>query len=205
VASPLLGTNTLPTTVDVGGIEVPIEYDYRAGIRFESLIFDRSVPEHRKVALALGIWYPLGLNGADIGKAIHAMLDFYRCGKTDVDRGESMKQLYSYDADYDTIYAGFLQSYGIDLFDTERLHWWRFRAMMTALPSDCQFMRVVGYRGAKIERDMSKEQKAHIRKMKAIYALPHDSGSHPKRLRSRAEYEEALAAVLAAKREGLPC
>lgn len=201
----LLGTEALPTEIAIGDFAYPIRHDFRSGIRFESAVFDGAKTNAEKVALGIEAWFGDEIPDADIGAVIAGMLDFYRCGKPESDGGGSGKRVYDYEYDADLIYAAFREAYGLDLDASEYLHWWQFRAMLMALPSDCQFMRVIGYRSAKITRDMGKEQKAYLRRMKSLYALPLREGMRPKRLRTRAEYDEALAAVLAAKREGLPC
>ncbi len=164
------------------------------------MINDATIPEVTKVALALDIWFGERPD-VDLGATIAAMLEFYRCGKTQAaDEEESSGQIYSYEHDWDAVFSGFLSTYRIDLLDpTTTLHWWKFRSMLMALPEDSQFMRIVGYRCAKVSSDMSKEQRAHILKMKRIYALP--DPARPVRVRSDTEYREVLAAIIAAKLE----
>lgn len=167
------------------------------------MIFDTSVPEKAKVSLALGIWFGDEIpKGVDLGEVIDAMLDFYRCGKVDTGTGEESEQLFSYTHDYDLIFAAFLSEYGIDLLDPgTRLHWWRFRAMLAALPSECQLMQVIGYRAAKIPAKCDPEYRRHLLKMKRAYALPTEASAAAVRIRSEDDYRAALEAVLAAKRE----
>ena len=194
--SPLLGEMALPSEVEVGGACVPINSDFRVGIRFEELMYDRRFSETAKIALALRLWFDEA--PADVSGAIEAMLSFYRCGLPEMpDVGGSSAQLYSYRYDYGLIYAAFMQVYRLDLFDVEYLHWWRFRAMLAALPDDTQFMRVLGFRAAKVSSDMPKEQRAHLRKMKRLYALPESEA--PRRVRTYEEYRAAVAAIREAK------
>lgn len=162
---------------------------------------DATIPEATKVMLALDLWFEDRPRGVDLGEVIDAMLDFYRCGKPEGVSDGDTRRLFDYAHDYDLIFAAFLGAYGIDLLDPDvRLHWWRFRAMLAALPEDCQFMRVVGYRAAKITPDTPKEQRQFLQKMKRLHALPEDEASAPVRLVSEADYADALAAVIEAKR-----
>jgi len=203
-ASPLLGANALPTTVTIAGRAYPIRYDFRDGIRFEELVYDQRVPDGAKVALALELWFP-ALPDEDLGEVLAAMLAFYRCGKPDNEASSDHHQLYSYSHDYDLIYAAFVQQYGIDLLaPATHLHWWAFRAMFLGLEQTTRFMEVVGYRSMSIPNGASAEYRAHIRKMKRVFALPITDASRPVALRDEAEYRDALAAVIAAKKEGLP-
>ena len=63
-------------------------------------------------------------------KVVAAMLDFYRCGKPEsAYEADDTTRHYSYEHDYDLIFAAFLNAYGIDLLDpSTRLHWFKFRA-----------------------------------------------------------------------------
>jgi hypothetical protein len=203
--SPLLGPDALPADVTIGGRAFPIRHSFRDGIRFETMMFDTSIPPEAKVEQALLIWFDLDTDfgGADLCEIIAAFLDFYRCGKPEVDDTEGDDgQLYSFEHDWDSIFAGFLNCYAINLLrgDVE-LHWWEFRSMLAALPAESQFMRILGYRTADVTSDMPKEQKAYIARMKHLHALPSDATTGRSRIRSRADYDAALAAVLAAKRE----
>jgi hypothetical protein len=196
--SPLLGANALPTAVEIGGRAFPIRHDFTDGIRFEMLVCDKAVPESVKLALALQLWF-LEMPDADLGDVLSAMLKFYRCGKDDNAEADSSEQLYSYAHDYDLIYAGFLSAYGIDLFTCGPLHWWRFKAMLSALPDSSQFIKVVGYRAVRITPDMPKEQRAFLTKMKRIYALPELADGRPVHLGSDEEYRRAIEAIREAK------
>ena len=187
--SPLTGRNALPTTVTVGGGAFPIRSDFRAGIAFEQTVTDDTIPDGTRVVLALDCWYPDGWPKCDMHDLIAATMDFYRCGKPEP-KGTG-RRLYDFSHDYDMIYSAFLAAYGIDLFDVEYLHWWRFRAMLSDLPEGSQFVRAVGYRGAKPVKGMSDEQKKHLREMKRLYALPRKDEA--KGFPSEADFREWLA------------
>jgi len=204
VASPLLGRDALPVEVILDGRAFPIAHDFRAGIRFETLMNDERITESEKVVLAIRIFFG-ETPEADLGETIRAILDFFRCGKPVTDFGDSDdRPLYSYSHDYDLIFAGFLNAYGIDLLDpATALHWFKFRAMLAALPETSQFMRVLGYRGMDLTSSMSSEERSHYAKMKRLYALPEDAAMRPVAIRDESSYRDVLAAVLEAKRAAL--
>ena len=191
---PLGAPEALPTTVDVGGRAFTIAHDFRAGIRFETMMYDPDVPEDAKPVLGLGIWYGAELPDADPRELMRAALEFYRCGKPEAEG--SAKRLYDFSHDDQMIYAAFMQAYQVDLYAVEYLHWWRFRAMFGALPKECQFVEAVGWRGAKPGKGMSAEQKRHMRRMKKLYALP---DSTRRRALTDEEYEARIAEVVARK------
>jgi len=199
MSSPLSG-NSLPTEIVVGGQGFAIRHDFRDGIRFETMMSDRRIPDQTRVTLALDIWFETRPR-ADLGAVITGMLDFYRCGKPAATE-DSSERVMSYDADWDAIFSGFLSTYRIDLLDPDtRLHWWKFRSMLMALPSDSQLMRIIGYRVAKPYKGMSDEAKSHMRKMARLYALPDDATNRPVRLKTQADVDAALAAINEAKRK----
>ena len=202
--SPLLGANALPTEVNLGGRAYPIAHGFRDGVRFETMMADARIAEGTKVALAIRIFFGEQPE-ADLGEVIAAMLDFYRCGKPAVDsEDESDEPLYSYSHDYDLIFAAFVNAYDIDLLDEAcELHWFKFRAMLSALPEDSQFMRVIGYRGVQITADMPKEERRHFAKMKRLFALPADASMRPVAIRDEESYRDVLDAVIKAKQEGI--
>ncbi len=161
-----------PTQVEVDGELVEIRSDFRASILFEELMQDEEVPEHQKILQALELYYPVVPQ--NLTQAVERMLWFYRCGKEPEQVGEasSSAPVYSFEQDAGYIYAAFLGQYGVDLEAVEYLHWWKFRAMFQSLASDCEFVKIMGYRGMTISPKMSNEQKQFYRDMKKLYALP---------------------------------
>ena len=168
--SPLTGESALPVTVEVNGGAFPIRHDFRAGIEFEQVVTDPSIPEGTRVVLALDCWYGQSWPDCDIRELVEATMAFYRCGKPE--KAGSGKRLYDFTHDWDMIYSAFLHAYNLDLLSVEYLHWWRFRAMLADLPEGSQFVRAVGYRGASPVKGMSDEQKRHLAEMKRLYAIP---------------------------------
>nr|DAE76692.1 MAG TPA: hypothetical protein [Caudoviricetes sp.] len=174
----------LPETVEICGRFYPINADFRAGILFEEAIQDPVLSGEEKLITTLKLYYPEVAISADmLEDALAQALWFYRCGTDQAEsagsrRGESQepqKKSFSYEYDADYIYAAFMSAYGIDLA-TSNLHWWQFRALFRALPEDTQIVKIIGYRTMEIPKKATKEQKAHYRRMKRIYALPEDPG-----------------------------
>lgn len=171
-----------PETVDIGGAEYRINTDFRASILFELLMQDDDVNEYEKIIQSLQLYFEEYPEGEDIVDVFKAIVWFYRCGRNDKERkressgdedgGSKPKRAYSFDYDDEYIYAAFRQQYGINLATVKYLHWWEFRAMFKALDHDCEFVKIMGYRTTKITKDMSKTEKAFLRKMKSVHALP---------------------------------
>ena len=85
---------------------------------------------------------------------------------------EDDQPLYDITKDGEYIYAGFLQAYGIDLYEVQgKLHWHKFNALLVSLPSDTKFMEVLRIRAWKPSKGDSSEYKKQMRKQQEIYQL----------------------------------
>lgn len=174
-------TDYLPETVEINGIAWPIDTSFDVGVRFELLMQDRTLTPAERMGRALSLYYPE--MPPDLGAAINGLLWFYSCGHWQPDvpaagggsaagpqKKKRGKKVYCFDQDADLIFAAFWGAYGIDLNTVADLHWWKFRALFTALPADCEFRRVMEYRSADT-KGMSKKQKQFYERMKQQYAL----------------------------------
>lgn len=168
----------LPYSVDINGVDIPIETDWRTGILFEQMVKDPALNEFDVVETAFRLYFgddlqPI-MDAGDIQDAMDAIIWFYRCGDTrplNNSEPQEHKRVFDYDYDANYIYQAFMSSYGIDLA-TDQLHWWKFRALFGSLPEDCMFMKIVGYRAMKIPQKATKQQKEFYQKMKKLYRLP---------------------------------
>lgn len=173
----------LPETVEIGGEAWPINSDFYVGVRFELLMQDHTRTEEERLGRALSLYYPQ--LPPDLPAALDRLLWFYSCGRErgseSADPGESTrgapkktaKKAYCFEQDAELIFAAFWEAYGIDLNAVEGLHWWKFRALFKALPSECEFCKVMGYRTADT-KGMTKQQKELYSRMKKLYALKNE-------------------------------
>lgn len=170
----------LPSSVRIAGRDVPIETDYRAGLRFEQILKDYKLSNRAKLDKALGLYFgPESLRPGEYEEAVEAILWFYRCGaapppRSYGDGGQGEGPAYSYEHDAGYIYAAYMQAYHIDLA-VENIHWWQFRALFQSLPADTMFMKIIGYRTAKVPAKATPEQRQRIEELKRVYALPLDA------------------------------
>lgn len=169
----------LPKSVEIGGIEYEINFDFRTSILFEMMMQDNELSDKQKIFKTLELYYPIIPEDIDsnINEAIDKALWFYRGGK-DIKSQNSQRSngksdnIYSFEYDDEYIYSAFLDQYNIDLQDVEDLHWWKFKAMFKALKEDNEIVKIMGYRAMTIDSKMSKEQKDYYRKMKKLYEIP---------------------------------
>ncbi|MFC0271130.1 Gp15 family bacteriophage protein [Metabacillus herbersteinensis] len=87
--------------------------------------------------------------------------------------GEQQK-IMDFQKDAGLIYASFLSEYDMDLYEQHgKLHWSKFRELLTNLSDKTAFKKAIGYRVMKLPsaKDTSDEYRNHIIKMKQTYAL----------------------------------
>ena len=199
-----------PTAVNAGGKDYEIETDFRTIIEVENIIFGPLTEEQEAFAreiqkqselsaedaelnaryfYAMQLFYR-GCIPDDLKEATEKLIWFYACGKKQ--KGKKAEEpVLSFEIDMDYISAGFLQDYGIDLFDVDYMHWWKFMSLFSALHDDCKICEIMGWRGADLSK-MNKEQRKYARKMKNLYALPIETKVSKKELEKQKAIEKAL-------------
>lgn len=84
------------------------------------------------------------------------------------------KKSFDFVQDSKYIYAGFMQCYGIDLFDLRnKLHWWKFIALFNGLSNNTRIMQIIDIRLRPIPQrtKYNGEEISNLLKQKAEYAL----------------------------------
>lgn len=174
--------DTLPESLNIDGFDYPIDTDYTTFILVEELLEDRTLNGTEK---SFELWELLFTEekpemNEDAVKQIEW---FYRCGKVEsqkrkeaiVKRTQSrrslVEQIYDFECDDQYIFSAFMQCYGIDLTEVS-MHWWKFKALFNSLSSDCEFVKIMGYRSADVSKIKDKEEKQRITRLQALYALP---------------------------------
>lgn len=189
-------TKKLPTTVNIDGVEYPINADFRTSIKFEMLA-QRETDEVKLLLEMLRLYYG-ELIPENVPAAIEKALWFYAGDEPKAKSSDSKKEtLYSFEHDGDYIYSAFLEQYGIDL-TCAKLHWWKFRALFLSLSDKTKLSEIIGYRSVQISGKMSKEEKEFYKKMKKIYALPKNQKEEERmnKIRERLRNGESIEEVL---------
>ncbi len=152
--------NSLPNFVILQGKEYKINVDFRNMIFFENKLQDKRVDKNRKIEYGLRLFYPafsdirnyqLFLQMPKLyEEACNKLIWFYQCGREDYHKVKGNgkgknRQIYSYEFDDEYIYGAFYEQYGIDL-SYEKLHWWKFKALLKSLKEDTEFVKIQGYR-----------------------------------------------------------
>ena len=75
------------------------------------------------------------------------------------------KRLFDLEQDFPAIYAGFLQAYGIDLYEERgKLHFTQFMLLLQNLPENTRFSQVVAIRAAKVPQ-MNKHNAEYVKRL----------------------------------------
>ena len=169
-----------PITVKINGAEVPINTDFRISIKFTDLMMEENLSEDETITEALRLYFSKRLRNKD--EAVTQMLWFYQGGKELAKTiSKSGEPIYSFNHDYDYIFAAFLDQYRIDLEEIKYLHWWKFRAMFTSLKDDSMIEKIMSYRAIDL-RDVDKDQQKYYKKLKDIHKLPKRISDEQKKL-----------------------
>ena len=156
-----------------------INTDFRISMQFEQLLLDKHIDKIEKVIKALQLYYPDLNKITDLEKAFDDIVWFYQCGKMTKELANSKKQknteekqIYNYEFDVFHIVSSFLEQYGIDLWNIEYMHWWKFRALFEDLSSGTKFGKILEYRAVDLAKIKDKELKKFYQSMKKTYGLP---------------------------------
>ena len=79
-------------------------------------------------------------------------------------KSKSRNQIYNYDYDDEYIYGAFYEQYGIDL-SYDKVHWWKFKALLKSLKDDTEFVKIKSYRAYN-----GKDK--NMNELKEYYTLP---------------------------------
>lgn len=164
-------TEQLPDSVCIDGKDCPIRTDFRVWLRFAQLAEDNKINMQDKLVRLFQLVY--GYLPPKLDGAIEAALRFYGGAvKGEAARQEEQqKRIFDFEADAEYIYAAFLTQYRLDLC-TAPLHWWQFKALLSALDDSTQFMKIIGYRSVELSKIKDPEQRRYYKKMRRLYALP---------------------------------
>ena len=133
-----------PESLTVGGLEYPIDTDFRAWVQFQAAMTEKGT-DGEKAERLCAFMEQMGLPPGE--EALEAMLNFYTAASTEkaVAGQKNRPAAFDFEKDSEYIFAAFMGAYDIDL-TTARLHWWTFKALFKALPEDCEFCRIMRYR-----------------------------------------------------------
>lgn len=166
-------TDALPDRLTVGGRAVPIKTDFRNWIRLSQALIGAESDEAAEAAVASVLEDPadiLTMTPDELRELVVAETDFLTCGDTKTESDAAQKRLFDYDFDGDEIYSSFLMQYKADL-SSEKMHWWKFRALFGGLNTDTPIMRRITARSTNVS-DVDPGHQRDFEKYKRSIELP---------------------------------
>lgn len=176
----------LPDSIKVDGAVFPIETDFRRWVLMLDLFDDfkcaANTPSSiitlmrcaERIVMKEKIPSDLSANG--IVRLIEEIAFFASGGGGEQDEREKISSraeavpVFDPWFDGELILSSFLVHYGIDLTEVG-MHWWKFLALLRALPSESDFMKVVRLRSCDTTRIVDDETRRRVRRAKTALRI----------------------------------
>lgn len=171
-----------PDSITADGKEYKVLTDFREWLGFAEMITDKSITAEERASLC-SMWIDPEPDIITAGM-VSGLISFLRADSLEPDPPEPDEDddtpeleipkppVLDFSVDAKFIIGDFLRFYGIDLTAVKYLHWWKFIALLRALPDESMTMRRIGYRSADLSQIPDKRQRAHIAKIQRQIALP---------------------------------
>lgn len=181
-------TDVLPREVNINGSIYPIDLSFDNVLSVIDLLNDNEVNDAQQIVAGLYM-----LLGQDLDCTLQEQADIFvmlfdtfinneQIDDTEYDlEGNPMphmqeddnEALYDIKQDAQYIYASFLQCYKMDLFEQQgKLHWWKFKALLSGLSDDTKFKKVLEIRQMELPSGKGTgKQREAIKKIKRAYEL----------------------------------
>lgn len=157
----------LPLTVEYGGKEYKLRPAWPNVLAAIDALEDEQLSEEEQAACALDLLvsgpHPVS------GGLLKAVFEALSGGKKE----HSGPPVVDFTQDWELIYAGFWQAYGIDLFKRRDMHWVQFSALLNCLPTGTRLSDVVDIRQMEMPEPTKGNAKyrAKIAQLKTKYAI----------------------------------
>lgn len=166
-----------PDYIIADGEEYKIQTDFREWLRFADLQASREIDDRTKILL-MSEWLDEPPTMMTKG-IVKGLMDFLRANalsqKNEAEECEKESPhppYFDFTIDARWILGDFLRFYGIDLLTVEELHWWKFRALLAALPDDSMTMKRVAYRSIELGTIKDNAERQRIAKIQRQIAIP---------------------------------
>ena len=150
---------TLPTYIEIDGVECDIDSDYRNILQIFEILNDPDLLPQESAIVALDWFYTDDKYKVNRNAAIKAMFDFIACGDDTQKKqssGHENEKLYDWDWDFNIIISAVNKILGFDARGVEYLHWWTFMSAFMSI-GECTFSTYVGIR-KKLARNIKLEK-----------------------------------------------
>lgn len=147
---------SLPKTLNVGGKDYPIRYQFGAVLDILSAYSDPDLEQDEKAEIMLTVLYPdlKEIPMEDIPEAISKGCEFIDCGQKD--EGKPKPKVMDWNQDADLIIPAINNVAGMEIRANPELHWWTFWGYFMSI-GDSLFSSVLHIRrkkksGKKLEK-----------------------------------------------------
>lgn len=150
----------LPETVEIGGKEYPIMWDYRPILDIMCALSDPELNEQDRIYVALYIFYPTleEIPHNRIQEAVEQCFWFVNGGADD-NSGKKQPKLMDWDQDFNLIASPVNRVLGKEIRSKEKLHWFSFLSAYSEI-GDCTFAQAVRIRDMKLRgKKMDKQDR----------------------------------------------
>lgn len=179
-------TDTLPYTYTYHETDILIDLSFDTVLEALEVARNEQFRDFERVGLCLALLFEEDTIADEDAVAVwNEVYGMYLYAKSDEfveydELGEPMpqkkqKRLLDLQKDAEYIYASFMQSYQINLFQEQtQMHWWEFKALLNGLPQDTILKQIMGYRGYEPSPGDSAEYKNHMLRMQEMFSLEED-------------------------------
>ena len=162
-------SSRLPDCVEVNGKRYKLRTEFFRVLQcFQILRAPDLLPEDQISLCLRALLWRVPFRRKRQAEVFRAVLEQYIA--PDKRKGKTKSMDLEHDSDY--IYAAFAQAYGINL-TTSSMHWWEFRALLSALPDDTKMSQIVSIRTRPMPKPTkyNGEQRAALARAKAEWAV----------------------------------
>lgn len=149
---------SLPTSVEIDGVECEFNSDYRDILYIFKALNDPDLLDSERILVALNLFYTDKCYTINIESAVKEMFNFISqsSGEEKHSNTEHPKPLYDWEQDFNIIIAPINRILGYDVRGKDYIHWWTFLSAFMEI-GECTFSTYVAIRdklnrGKKLEK-----------------------------------------------------
>lgn len=144
---------TLPTSLNIGGKDIDIRYDFRNILNCIVILNAKDLTEQEKMIALFCEFFVNPEEITDAEEAVEKMFGFISCG---TEKYKTKKSYMNWEKDFDIIIPAINKVAGTDVRLLKDYHWWSFVGNFREL-EECYFLHVVSIRkklreGKKLEK-----------------------------------------------------
>lgn len=181
---------TLPRTLDVGGRNWSIRWDFRAVLDIMTALDDPDLSDHERAYVALYIFYPEleEMPPETYEEALKRLFWFMNGGQEELPGAGSVR-LMDWEQDFPLIVAPVNRVLGRDIRGDAALHWWTFLSAFYEV-GDCTFAQVVSVRDKQARgKKLEKPEREWYRRNKSLVDFRRKSAQGSTQKYTRAEQD----------------